>query len=420
VVISQVIATADARRASSAQSAGHLVVHLYDSGNRHLAGLGRQLLDAVFQLPATPSALAWDFLSFALATFAADRFVLRHGSPDGWTRMISLEVDVHDPMPWQKEAKTLAALLRFLTGDIWYVHFRSGGIAVPEFDPSLTDRDCACLFSGGMDSLIGAGDLMASGRRPIVVSQASPKEAQTQKYLAERLRLSDYHFDGRARERFTPPYESSSRARSLLFIAYGALAATSLWRRKGKAVELFIPENGFIAVNPPLTHRRLGSLSTRTTHPFFLAHLQEIFDRIGMGVLLRNPYAGLTKGEMITRCQNPTSIRYLSTSYSCGKGKRLNMHCGRCVPCLIRRAAFHKAGIPDKTSYASAKLGAHGRNDDVFAMRYAVAKHRLSSAHWAGAAGPLPTNPADAQIRRKVVGRGLTELQAFLSTVKWS
>jgi 7-cyano-7-deazaguanine synthase in queuosine biosynthesis len=367
-----------------------------------------------------PAPLAWDFLSFALAIFAADRFVLRHKSPDGWTRIINVEIDLHEPKPWQKESHALCALLRFLTGDIWFLDFRSGGLGVPEFDPSLTDRDCACLFSGGMDSLIGAGDLLQSGRRPIAVSQASSKEAQRQHYLAERLGLAEYRFDGRVRERFAPPYEPSSRGRSLLFIAYGLLAATSLRKRNGRAIELFIPENGFISMNPPLTSRRLGSLSTRTTHPFFISGLQQILDRLGMGVVLCNPYAAATKGEMIAGCKNSVALKYLKTSYSCGKGKRLNMHCGRCVPCLIRRAAFHKARVQDKTPYSAAKLGIHSTNDDVFAARYATSRHKIDAEIWAGLSGPLPVNASDAKQRRAVVRRGLDEMRDFLATIKWS
>ena len=36
-------------------------------------------------------------------------------------------------------------------------------------------------------------------------------------------------------------------------------------------VTLYMCENGFISINPPLTDARLGSLSTRTTHPVYLS-----------------------------------------------------------------------------------------------------------------------------------------------------
>jgi hypothetical protein len=62
--------------------------------------------------------------------------------------------------------------------------------------------------------------------------------------------------------------ERSQRARSIIFFAYGVLAATALKRyHDGQPVTLYVCENGFIAINPSLTTARLGSLSTRTTHP---------------------------------------------------------------------------------------------------------------------------------------------------------
>ena len=69
-----------------------------------------------------------------------------------------------------------------------------------------------------------------------------------------------------------PETPSSQRARSLIFIAYGVLAATTLKQyHAGGSVTLYVCENGFISINPPLTEMRLGSLSTRTTHPVFFA-----------------------------------------------------------------------------------------------------------------------------------------------------
>ena len=54
----------------------------------------------------------------------------------------------------------------------------------------------------------------------------------------------------------------SQRARSIAFMAYGVLSATSLDRyHSGERITLYLCENGFISINPPLTDMRLGSLS---------------------------------------------------------------------------------------------------------------------------------------------------------------
>ena len=328
--------------------------------------------------------------------------------------MISLDIELVEPDPWNTQAAELADALRFLSGDIWYLRFHAGGRAPPNFDPKLTDRDCACLFSGGLDSLIGAMDLVADKRRPFIISQAFPKEGGVQAYLADRLDLANYRFEGRVIERGHEPYELSSRARSLLFFAYGALAASNL------GGELIVPENGLISINPPLTHRRIGSLSTRTTHPHFVSSLQAVMNAVGLGVTLINPYAASTKGEMLARCRDPQIAKLAHLSYSCGKGKRLNQQCGVCVPCLIRRAAFHSAGLQDHTQYHAANLARQAQNDDVQAARLAVTKLAgRNVARWAAEAGPLPNDPAGHGALVDTVRRGAEELRAYLNSVAW-
>jgi hypothetical protein len=200
----------------------------------------------------------------------------------------------------------------------------------------------------------------------------------------------------------------------VVFFAYGALVAP------GVGGELFVPENGLISINPPLTRRRVGSLSTRTTHPHFISSLQAVFDAVGFGVTMVNPYRYKTKGEMLGECAGSAIAGIAADSYSCGKGKRLNKHCGRCVPCLIRRAAFLQAGTADLTDYAADDLARHATNDDVYAARLAAAElaHR-DVARWAAAAGPLPGDPESREAHVQVVKRGLQELHDFMGAVAW-
>jgi 7-cyano-7-deazaguanine synthase in queuosine biosynthesis len=408
------LATPSAARATAAQARGDLGVALYNMGGSGLPGLGRTILLTASKLARPPSVRAWDFLSVALAVFAADRFVLRSDSADAWTRTIALNVELVDPGPWTAQAQPLADALRFLSGDIWYLHFYPGGQTPPDFAARLSDRDCVCLFSGGLDSLIGAMNLIAAKRRPFIISQASPKEGPVQANLASKIGLKDHRFEGRVTERWREPYEDSSRARSILFFAYGALAASSL------GGELIVPENGLISINPPLTRRRVGSLSTRTTHPHFISSLQAVLNGVGLGVTLVNPYGTDTKGEMLAQCQHPDIAKLAHLSYSCGKGKRKNGQCGVCVPCLIRRAAFHAAGMKDDTPYRTQALEDAALNDDVQAARLAVAQLATRNvARWAAETGPLPHDPAHHAALIDTVRRGTEELRAYLNTVAW-
>ena len=50
----------------------------------------------------------------------------------------------------------------------------------------------------------------------------------------------------------------------------------------GHHVDLYVPENGVISLNIPLTVMRLGSLSTRTTHPYFMGLMQNLLYGLGL------------------------------------------------------------------------------------------------------------------------------------------
>lgn len=90
-----------------------------------------------------------------------------------------------------------------------------------------------------------------------------------------------------------PENPPSQRARSIIFLAYGVFMATTLARyHAGDEVTLYVCENGFIALNPPLTGGRLGSLSTRTTHPIVLSLLQQVEAHPGAGTPVLHWFSG--------------------------------------------------------------------------------------------------------------------------------
>ena len=374
-----------------------------------------------------PSAPAWDFLALSLSVAAADFGCLRSNSPDGWTRQIQLEVAVTDPVLWNTQATALNAALQFLTGDIWELTFVPGGMAPPRARRHTRRRlngDCACLLSGGVDSLVGAIDAVASGRNPVLVSQISQGDAERQSHFARTLGedLSHLHLN----HAVSPPGEAerSQRARSIVFIAYGVLASSVLTqRRRGEVLELLIPENGFISLNIPLTPIRLGSLSTRTTHPLFLNQMQDILDAFDFRIRLSNPYQFKTKGEMLGECADQRLLRRLVfNSTSCGRFMRFNyVHCGRCVPCLIRRAAFLRWGNGDETEYfyedLSIRDNQHRNYDDVRSAAFAaLSVERSGVDEWAGdALNYIRLGETAPYI--DLTERGVAELTAFLHHV---
>ncbi|MER9548343.1 Qat anti-phage system QueC-like protein QatC [Mesorhizobium sp. M0322] len=297
----------------------------------------------------SPSTLAWDFTALALGVVGADRLVNRAAiSPDGWTREIDLTVSVSDPHRWQSLVGKLVAMLSFLTGDFWTLNFVEGGYhpAPPKQRVGSRPETCVALLSGGIDSLIGAIDIETRAEDvPVYVSNRVRGDVAKQELFAKRTgagtRLLSLNADPRTSG---VTAEISQRPRSIVFIAFGVLAATLLDRyTDGHTVDLHTPENGFISLNVPLTTMRRGSLSTRTTHPKFVEMLQEVFDILGIKVRLCNRYQLLTKGKMMLGCGNQELLAELAPkSMSCGRAGRHYTHCGRCLPCLVRRSAFLK------------------------------------------------------------------------------
>lgn len=290
-------------RARRVQEKGAFPVLLYGVGGPKLAGIGRPLVEQLRWLTRPPQRAAWDFLSVALGVIAADSFVKRADAADGWTRQIALTVEVLNPSPWRSVRNELVETLRFLTGDLWDIDFEGKGPSLP---PPKRKRwkdsgsDCVCLFSGGLDSLIGTLDLTAAGRAPYLVSCAYPKDAEKQTSLIRQLGIRRNRcFSGNPDPRWDHANETSMRARSFLFLAMGTLIASTLRPADDDPVDLYLPENGFISLNVPLSARRLGSLSTRTTHPHFLTGVDKMLKAIGICVTIKNPYQFKTKGEMI-------------------------------------------------------------------------------------------------------------------------
>lgn len=401
---------------------------LYGPGLDRIGSAGKNLVREVVHSGLTPTTRAWDFLSIALGVLAADDGVRRASSPDGWTREIDLSVAVVEPDFWTGQSRALEGLLSFLTGDRWSLQFIGGG-ALPPAAPANheeLDADCACLLSGGVDSLAGAIKLVHEGHRPLVVSQVARGDKEHQVDFAAGIGGGLPSFQANHLIKPADERETSQRGRSIIFIAYGILAATSLVRhRNGDRVTLYIPENGFISINAPLTPLRLGSLSTRTTHPVYLRRLQKVLDAADLRVDLENPFALMTKGEVLANCPDQNTLkRFVFESTSCGRFARTAFkHCGRCVPCLVRRSAFLYWGEADNTKkgykYDDLSIASDDRLyfEDVRSVGMAIeAVRRNGLATWLGATlnSAELGNVADYEA---LCGRGIDELKTFMTLV---
>ena len=244
---------------------------------------------------------------------AADTSESRGNSPDGWTRQIDLCIAVSDPNFWSSQADLLERQLRFLTTDMWSLEFAEGGISPtpPKKGAVRPHQDCVCLLSGGLDSLIGTVNLAAGvSRKPYLVSQVSQGDKSRQIQFARLIAGGLPHLQLNHSVKVPWTNERSQRARSIIFLAFGVLMATSLNRyHRGESVTLYVCENGFISINPPLTTGRVGSLSTRTTHPVFIRQFQQLLGAAGLNILIENPYRFQTKGEMLRECTDQAFLK---------------------------------------------------------------------------------------------------------------
>lgn len=411
-------------------------------------GIGRALEDLA-RLGVFPSEIGLDLLVLAAHAHAADTRISRATeSQDNWTREIRLVVPVSNLTRWTPTIPLLQRILNFLTGDRWTIGFRPRPAGFETLVPIRPPHriapsfDSLALFSGGLDSLIGAIDELERGVTPLFISHSGEgASSNCQNTLFEGLKrhYRDQSFN-RLRIWMSFPKglvrnvdsEKTTRGRSFLFFAAGVFAGTGF----DGGFTLRVPENGFIALNVPLDPLRLGSLSTRTTHPYYMARWNDLLTALGISGSVENPYWDKTKGEMVASCLNPTLLAHLiPSSLSCSsptKGRwrgRGTEHCGYCLPCLIRRAALRQGlGTVDQTPYTLQDITTNvldtrqAEGQQVRSLQFVIERLRQKPQlarfliHKPGSLGD--ESPARQLALADVYRRGLNELAALLAGVR--
>ena len=399
----------------------------------NIATIGNSVIDNLKRLGVELTPAAFDYLTLALAVTAADTFVQRKNAADGWSRKIELKLSLYKPAPWIAQKNNMEKLLHFLSGDLWKLKITDGGCP-PPIPYSRRSRyrlinleklDCVCLFSGGVDSTVGALDLLSNSRKPLLVSHSYTHDKSLQDAIAKKLKGKFSRFAINANP--LPPQllqgstDISMRTRSFNFFALGVIGGCALSKiNKLKQVELFVPENGFISLNAPLTSRHIGSLSTKTTHPYYVQSVQSLFEATKINVTLINPYQFKTKGEMLKECADQKTLReVVQDTVSCSNWKRKGKQCGRCVPCLIRRAAFALLDFRETNVYLYENLATvlkdKKNRDDLLALISAI--NRVSDKtviSWLLDSGPLSSNREVRDEYKKIFIKGLNEVKTYL------
>jgi 7-cyano-7-deazaguanine synthase in queuosine biosynthesis len=417
-------------------------VHFVDGYRRLRFGIG-QMLDQLAVRGIYPSDRAVDLAILAATVTAADTRISRASeSQDSWTREIDLYLPAQESDVFAAHAQRFERILAFLTGDRWRISFRprhaDNAQLLVRTELKVTPFTSVCLFSGGLDSFIGAIDLLAQGENPLLVSHYWDQSTSSQEPCAQRIGavygdMAPRHV--RARIGFPDTLvrgsapEKTTRGRSFLFLAMAVLAASALHNPT-----IYVPENGLISLNVPLDPLRLGAWSTRTTHPFYFARWQELLDHLGIAATITNPYRFQTKSEMLARCTNPSLVkRHAAETISCSSVTKARWkglppgHCGHCTPCLIRRAAILSGIGKDATTYSLATLAAarlDARSAESEHIRsFQLMAHRLAKQPGiehvlVHKPGPLSDYPAaDIAQYAQVFRRGIEEVAAAIAKV---
>jgi 7-cyano-7-deazaguanine synthase in queuosine biosynthesis len=378
---------------------------------------------------------ALDLLYISMAVYFADKRVLRENTYDGWTRSFKVYIPVLKIDKWKSQKEHLEHMISFLSGDNWSFEFRErkqndlekkveqkigSWYLEDKFSP-----DEFCMLSGGLDSFIGAIDLLSQNKKVAFVGiygggkGVKPYQDKINNLLQNEFSIpKEYFFNFNA----TPinGNEITTRTRSFLFFAHAIILASCV----DKPTSLYIPENGLISLNIPLTNTRLGSSSTRTTHPYYLGMLQKLLNNMGIEISLKNPYQFKTKGEMLIECQKPQFIKeqYLKTM-SCSHPDQVRydkssepLHCGKCLPCSIRRASILKAYGIDDNNYADGSFEKPRAKQELRSFKIGILEFEKNKDNplIIQLAGPIET---DYEKFHKVYKRGMDELKDFINII---
>jgi 7-cyano-7-deazaguanine synthase in queuosine biosynthesis len=307
-----------------------------------------------------------DLLDISAAVFAADSTETRGGPTRsdfgaGWRRHFRFRIALRHPELWERPDLKAALIdaVSFLTDDVVEFSFvrgvvsdSSGGFLNLYPDaPAGFRADEIILFSGGLDSLAGAIEALATtDRRVVLVTHRS-----AQKMIAHQDRLAQAlsdRFPGRvlyipvtARRRGSEARETTQRSRSFLFAALGHVIA-----RLFGASSISFYENGIVSHNLPISPQVIGSMATRTTHPLSLLRLEAFLCAIEPQhhVRIENHFGWLTKTEIVEKISRHGCAGLIRDAVSCTHVRDqtiLHTHCGACSQCLDRRFAILAAGL---------------------------------------------------------------------------
>lgn len=307
-----------------------------------------------------------DLLEIAAYVFAGDRLT-RRGARDSleyhsWSRTFEYVVRVRDHAFWSRPdvGGAICEALRFMTGDREYnLTFQPGHVTDPAqlFDAAgvtapVPQCPSVLLFSGGLDSLAGALDVLAQRdtHACLVSHESQHGTIRTQRGLIGALkdlfpnRVHPYAFRCRLANKRAP--EETQRTRSFLYftVAFGVARALGL-------SECAVYENGFTAFALPERQDLLNSRASRTTHPKTIRLMENVLSLVAdRPFAIHAPYRWKTKADVMRVLLEHKATDLITSSVSCSatfQKAENGRQCGKCSQCIERRLAAYASGLGD-------------------------------------------------------------------------
>ena len=218
----------------------------------------------------------------------------------------------------------------------------------------MADSRVALLFSGGMDSAVLLGELLAAGRRvqPLFVDCQWHWQAAELTWARRYLRAV-------SRPGLDELVVLQMPLRDL-YADHWSITGEGVPGADAPDQQVYLPgHNPLLLIKAQIWCRMHGvgslALGALASNPFadateeFFRYFEKAMDQAVSGhVRLVRPLEHLQKSEVMRRGQSLP----LSLTFSClaPVGEE---HCGACNKCAERRRAFTSAGVDDPTDYAS-------------------------------------------------------------------
>lgn len=256
-------------------------------------------------------------------------------------RTLSVEVPVHDVALWSQKEPIVSSMVSFVSGEKLKIQFTERGTACQGLAFDLSDQEGnVTLLSGGLDSFCGAYINVRDGHRSHYVSYKNNRfETSSQGKLIKYFSK----FQAISHHQFSPLYKQkkqvlTQRTRCLLYISLAVLACGVLGIN---TIKLY--ENGILSLNPSFGRRD----TTKSTHPKTLYLFNLLLAELGVQITIENPFFFKTKGQIVSELNGDFKANIPLTT-TCGSNmqnryRRGALHCGFCVPCILRKISMTAA-----------------------------------------------------------------------------